>query len=441
MSKLARRLLSAISVAATLLAGGLAPSLAQAEVLRVNTSEPKYAAIVVDANTGDVLYNTRADSPRYPASITKVMTMYLAFEAINEGRLKLTDRVVFSPRAAGMSPTKLGLRAGDSITVDEALKAISVKSANDAAAALAEKLGGTESNFGRLMTLRAKELGMTRTNFVNASGLPDSRQISTARDLAILSRATMRDFPQYYSYFSLRGFTFRGNYIRGHKRLLDTMPGFDGLKTGYVNASGFNLAGSAVRDGKRLIAVVLGGPSAAWRDDNMEDLLLAGFDTLRRRERGERTYTMAANVFDTPQGTVYRAPSAQGDGEQDGMSIQLTNNPSAGQKYTVLRQMEPVADPKPKKVAALETKKATPKKAKGDYVVQVGAFKEKTQAKTHLTTINKKYGKLLSDGEGEITAKDNGFYKVRYVGMSEDDARSACKALKAKAQSCLVSAN
>jgi D-alanyl-D-alanine carboxypeptidase len=437
MSKLARRLLSAISVAATLLAGGLAPSLAQAEVLRVNTSEPRYAAIVVDANTGDVLYNTRADSPRYPASITKVMTMYLAFEAINEGRLKLTDRVVFSPRAAGMSPTKLGLRAGDSITVDEALKAISVKSANDAAAALAEKLGGTESNFARLMTLRAKELGMTRTNFVNASGLPDSRQISTARDLAILSRATMRDFPQYYSYFSLRGFEFRGAYIRGHKRLLDTMPGFDGLKTGYVGASGFNLAGSAVRDGKRLIAVVLGGPSAAWRDDNMEDLLLAGFDTLRRRERGERTYTMAANVFDTPQATVYRAPTEQGDGEQEGMSIQLTNNPSAGQKYAVLSKMEPAA-PKPKKTAAVAEKA---KKAKGDYVVQVGAFKEKTQAKTHLATIAKKYGKLLSDGEGEITAKDNGFYKVRYVGMTEDNARDACKALKAKAQSCLVSAN
>jgi D-alanyl-D-alanine carboxypeptidase len=436
MSKLARRLLSAISVAATLLAGGLAPSLAQAEVLRVNTSEPKYAAIVVDANTGDVLYNTRADSPRYPASITKVMTMYLAFEAINEGRLKLTDRVVFSPRAAGMSPTKLGLRAGDSITVDEAIKAISVKSANDAAAALAEKLGGTESNFARLMTLRARELGMTRTNFVNASGLPDSRQISTARDLAILSRATMRDFPQYYSYFSLRGFEFRGAYIRGHKRLLDTMPGFDGLKTGYVGASGFNLAGSAVRDGKRLIAVVLGGPSAAWRDDNMEDLLLAGFDTLRRRERGERTYTMAANVFDTPQG-VYRAPSAQGDGEQAGMSIQLTNNPSAGQKYAVLNKMEPVAS-KPKKTAAVAEKA---KKAKGDYVVQVGAFKEKTQARTHLTNINKKYGKLLAQGEGEISDKANGFYKVRFVGMTEDDARDACKALKAKAQSCLVSAN
>jgi D-alanyl-D-alanine carboxypeptidase len=438
MSKLARRLFSAFGIAASLLAGSLAPSLAHAEIsyLRVNTSEPKYAAIVVDANSGEVLYDKRADHPRYPASITKVMTLYLAFEALNEGRLKLTDRVVFSPRAAAQSPTKLGLRAGDSISVDEAIKAISVKSANDAAAALAEKLGGTESRFAALMTVRARELGMTRTNFANASGLPDSRQVSTARDLAIMSRAVMRDFPQYYSYFSLTGFQFRGAYIRGHKRLLTTMPGFDGLKTGYINASGFNLAGSAVRDGRRLIAVVLGGPSAAWRDDNMEDLLLAGFDTLRRRELGERNYTMASNVFDTPQGGVVRPPVAQGDSEQDGMSIQLTNNPSEGAKYAVQSRMNPIPDPKPRKTAA-----AVEKIRKGDYVVQVGAFREKSQARTHLTTMSRRFGALLNDGEGEITAKTNGFYKVRYVGMTEDDARQACKALKAKAQSCLVTAN
>jgi len=437
MSKLARRLFSALGLAAALLAG--APTMAQAQsYLRVNASEPKYAAIVVDANTGEVLFDKRADNPRYPASITKVMTMYLAFEALSEGRLKPTDRVVFSPRAAAAQPTKLGLKAGDSITVDEAIKAISVKSANDAAVALAEKLGGTESRFASMMTLRARELGMTRTNFTNAHGLPDSRQVSTARDIAILSRAVMRDFPQYYSYFSLKGFAFRGGYIRGHKRLLDTMPGFDGLKTGYINASGFNLAGSAVRDGKRLIAVVLGGPSAAWRDDNMEDLLLGGFDTLRRRERGERSYTMASNVFDEPRGGVVRAPSAQGDGEQDGMKIQLTNNPSAGQRYAVQSKMSPVPDPKPRKtVAAVEKVK----KAKGDYVVQVGAFKQKEQAKTHLATMNKKFGKLLSEGAGEVADRVDGYYRVRFVGLTQDDAKGACQALKAKAQSCLVTAN
>jgi D-alanyl-D-alanine carboxypeptidase len=441
MSKLARRLFSALGLAASLLAGGAAPTLAHAEIpyLRVNTSEPKYAAIVVDANTGEVLYNTRADSPRYPASVTKVMTLYLAFEALSEGRMKLTDRVVFSPRAAAQSPTKLGVRAGDSITVDDAIKAIAIKSANDAATALGEKLGGTESRFAQLMTLRAGELGMTRTNFVNANGLPDSRQISTARDLAILSRATMRDFPQYYSYFSLRGFTFRGTYIRGHKRLLDTMPGFDGLKTGYTNASGFNLAGSAVRDGHRLIAVVLGGPSAAWRDENMEDLLLGGFDTLRRRDNGDRNYTMATNLFETPRGGVMRPPTEQGDSDQDGMKIQLTNNPSDGQRYAVQSKMNPVANPAPRKTAAAVEK--VQKKAKGDYAVQVGAFKQKSQAKVHLAAMGKRFGKLLSDGEGEIGERTDGFYKVRYVGMTQDDARDACKALKAKAQSCLVTAD
>ncbi|HEX6860212.1 MAG TPA: D-alanyl-D-alanine carboxypeptidase [Caulobacteraceae bacterium] len=431
----ARRLLSALGIAVALVGGYAAPTLARAEVLRVDTSEPRYAAIVVDANTGEVLYSKRADSPRYPASVTKVMTLYLTFEALNEGRLKLTDRVVFSPHAAAQSPTKLGVRAGDSITVEEAIKAIAVKSANDVATAMAEKLGGTESRFAQLMTLRARELGMTRTNFVNANGLPNSRQISTARDLAIMSRAVMRDFPQYYSYFSLPGFTFRGTYIRGHNHLLGSMPGFDGLKTGYTNASGFNLAGSAVRDGHRLIAVVLGGPSAAWRDDNMEDLLLAGFDTVKRRDRGDRVM-FAANLFEDPESRVYRAPVEQGDSEQDGMQIQLTNNPSEGQKYAVQQRMDPIANPR-----VSRTQKATAAAKKGGYAVQVGAFKQKAQAKEHLSMMSRRFGKVLSDGDGEIADKEGGYYRVRYTGMSQDDARAACKTLRAKAQSCLVTAN
>ena len=245
----ARSVLAAVGLALATLFSALAPAPASAAIpyLQLNASEPKYAAIVIDANSGEVLYDKRADSPRYPASVTKVMTLYLTFEALGEGRLKLTDRVVMSPRAAAQAPTKIGLRPGDSMSVDEAIKAMTVKSANDVAVAMAERLAGSESRFAALMTLRGQELGMRNSRFVNASGLPDSRQISTARDLAILSRAIMRDFPQYYSYFSVRGFTFRGNYIKGHNRLLDSMDGFDGLKTGYTNASGFNIAISGVR--------------------------------------------------------------------------------------------------------------------------------------------------------------------------------------------------
>ena len=227
----ARSLLAAAGLALSCLVGALAPTAASAAIpyLQLNASEPKYAAIVIDANSGEVLYDKRADSPRYPASVTKLMTLYLTFEALSEGRLKLTDRIVMSPRAAAQAPTKIGIPPGDSLSVDEAIKSMTVKSANDVAVATAERLAGSESRFAALMTLRGQELGMRNSRFVNASGLPDSRQISTARDLAILSRAIMRDFPQYYSYFSVRGFTFRGNYVKGHNRLLDSMEGFDGL--------------------------------------------------------------------------------------------------------------------------------------------------------------------------------------------------------------------
>ena len=419
----ARFLLAVAGLALSCL-GAVAPTTAAAQIpyLQMNAAEPKYAAIVIDANSGEVLYDKRADSPRYPASVTKVMTLYLAFEALSEGRLKPTDRVVISPRAAAQAPTKLGLPAGDSLTVDEAIRAMTVKSANDVAVAMAEKLAGSEARFAALMTLRGQELGMRNSRFVNASGLPDSRQISTARDLAILSRATMRDFPQYYSYFSVKGFTFRGNYIKGHNRLLDSMDGFDGLKTGYTNASGFNLAGSAVRDGRRLIAVVLGGSSTAWRDNNMEDLLLTGFEVLKRRARGDRT-TIAANLYeDEPAGPIMRPSVEQGDGDQSSLKIVLTESPRA---------------PAPVKVAP-SFKAAKAKTPKGEWAVQVGAFKSKSDAKEQLALVTKRFGKHFEPARGTIGDKVGGSYRVRFTGYSEATAKDACQALKAKRLACMV---
>ncbi len=297
------------------------PASAQIPYVNMLFNEPRYAAILVDANTGEVLYAKNADSPRYPASITKIMTLYLTFEALASGKLSLSDTVTVSAHAAAQAPTKLGLPVGHTITVDEAIRAIALKSANDMAVALAEKLGGSEARFTTLMTLRAQELGMTNSHFVNASGLPDSRQLSSARDIAILSRSIMRDFPQYYSYFGQRTFTYRGEVIKNHNHLLDSMPGVDGLKTGYTYASGFNLAASAVQEGRRLIAVVMGGSSTATRDNNVQDLLQTGFDVMRRRAHGE-TVTVAQNLFEPEAaGPVLRPSSEQGDADQAGLKI------------------------------------------------------------------------------------------------------------------------
>ena len=423
----ARSWLATAGLVLSCLAGVPTVASAQIPYLQLNAAEPKYASIVIDANSGEVLYDKRADSPRYPASVTKVMTLYLAFEALSEGRLKPTDRIIMSPRAAAQAPTKLGLRAGESLTVDEAIRAMAVKSANDVAVAMAERLAGSEQRFAALMTLRGQELGMRNTRFVNASGLPDSRQISTARDLAILSRATMRDFPQYYSYFSLRSFAFRGTTIRGHNRLLDSMDGFDGLKTGYTNASGYNLAGSAVRDGRRLIAVVLGGSSTAWRDNNMEDLLLTGFEVMKRRARGDRT-TIAANLYnEEPAGPIMRPSTEEGDGEQSGLKIVLTDKPRA---------------PAPIKVApslkAAQAKATPAKKPQGQWAVQVGAFQSKGLANKQLTIVRGRFAKFVADAEGAVEGAAGGAFRAQFQGLTAEAARSACAAITAKRQPCMV---
>jgi D-alanyl-D-alanine carboxypeptidase (penicillin-binding protein 5/6) len=249
--------------------------------------QQKYAAFVADATTGEVLYSRRADTPRFPASITKVMTLYMVFEQLAAGQIQLSDRVVMSRFAASQRPSKLGLKAGESLTVDQAIRSLATKSANDVSVALAEHVAGSADEFSRRMTLRARALGMANSRFVNPNGLPDARQITTARDIFILSQATIRDFPQYYTYYQQQQFVFGNQVLPNHNHLLRTMPGVDGIKTGFTNAAGFTLAASAVRDGRRLIAVVLGGPSRVARDSNVESLLAAGFAVLAARDRGQ----------------------------------------------------------------------------------------------------------------------------------------------------------
>jgi len=429
MIKHARRLLLTIGLAAATALGGLAPSaMAQVPYFQlIPQNSSKYAAIVVDAKTGEVLYGKRADAPRYPASITKVMTLYLAFEALASGKIQLDDPVVFSPRAAATSPTKLGIRAGDSITVQQAMQGMVTRSANDAAVAMAEKLGGTEQRFAALMTLRAQELGMTSTTFANAHGLPDSRNISTARDLAILSRAVMRDYPQYYRLFSTKNFEFRGQNIRNHNGLLYTMDGVDGLKTGFTNASGFNLAVSAVRDNRRLIAVVMGGPTVATRNKVAEGLLLTGFDVLNRRARGEQI-TVAQNFFEPPQLAEATQPSMQQGDTESGLKIALASSPppSRASKIQIVES---------KNVPKLNGKGG--KDAAGRWTIQVGTFKNRSDAREQLAIVEKRFGKQVDDARG-VAEKDGGKYKARFSGMSEQDAKNACKSLKAKKQPCMV---
>lgn len=233
----------------------------------------KYAAIVVDANTGTVLHERNARDMRYPASLTKMMTLYMLFEALDAGRVEANAQLPVSAYAARKPPSKLGLRAGQHIDVRSAILALSVRSANDVAAVVAEYLGDTEDRFAAMMTAKARQLGMTSTTFRNASGLPDEGQRTTARDMAILSVALRQRFPHHYHYFNNREFSYAGKVIRGHNDLLGRVPGVDGLKTGYIRASGFNLATSASRGGRRVVAVVMGGQSAKSRNAHMEELL------------------------------------------------------------------------------------------------------------------------------------------------------------------------
>lgn len=232
-----------------------------------------YAALVVDANTGHTLYAVNDEALRHPASITKVMTLYLLFEKLDRGDMSLSTPLTVSRHAASQSPTKLGLRPGATISVENAIKAIVTRSANDMAVAVAEAVGGDEDSFARLMTRKAHALGMARTTYVNASGLPDNRQITTARDLSILGRAIQDHFPTYYRYFSTTSFTYAGQVIGTHNHLMSRVEGMDGIKTGYTNASGFNLLSNVRRDGHHIVAVVMGGKSAAGRDRIMEGLI------------------------------------------------------------------------------------------------------------------------------------------------------------------------
>ena len=261
---------------------------------------PAYAAMVVDANTGRTLHADHENDLRHPASITKVMTLYMLFEQLERGKLSLDSRISISAHAASQSPSKLGLRPGSSIEVESAIKAVVTKSANDIAVAIAEAVGGDEDTFAELMTKKAHALGMSRTVYRNASGLPNSEQVTTARDLTVLGRSIQERFPRYYRYFSTHTFNYAGSSMRNHNHLLGRVEGMDGIKTGYTRASGFNLLTSVRRDGRHIVSVVLGGRSGAVRDRIMANLIENNMDA------GARGRTAVA-IADTSAGSADNA--------------------------------------------------------------------------------------------------------------------------------------
>ena len=288
----------AVSIAAT------SADAAQARKRKPAPPPPKDAALIVDATSGRVLYERDAFAIRHPASLTKMMTLYMLFEALNEGSVTMETPLVASHHSASMSPTKLNLRPGESVQVDTAIRSLVIQSANDVAATIAEHLGGTESNFGQMMTRKARELGMKQSVFVNASGLPDVRQVTTAHDMAILGRRLAYDFPRYYTYFSLREFTYKGRTYRTHNRVMTGFNGADGIKTGYTRMSGFNLVTSVVRDNKHVVGVVMGGRTGASRDAEMKRLLGIAFEETEKNP----LLVAHANVPWSGQPGPYTAP-------------------------------------------------------------------------------------------------------------------------------------
>lgn len=277
-------------------------------------ANPKYAGMVIDATSGEVLYSSRADKRLYPASLTKMMTLYLTFRAVSDGRLSLNSTIKISRNAANEPPSRLGLRVGDRIKVEQAIYALVTKSANDVATALGERLGGSEKGFAQKANEMARQLGMRNTTFRNAHGLPNSEQKSTARDMSKLGQALIRDFPQYYHYFSTQRWTFRGTTYRSHHKLMAKYPGMDGLKTGYIRAAGYNLVASAKRGELRLIGVVFGGRSSARRNNHMADIL-------------DRAFTSERGQYLISQGS---APSVPLPSKRPDLGVLVASAPRAG---------------------------------------------------------------------------------------------------------------
>lgn len=440
---------------------GIALSLGSAPA----AANPKYAGIVIDAKTGKTLYANDADELRYPASLTKMMTLYMMFEALERGTIKLNTRIKFSANAAKEPPTKLGVGAGRSVTVEQIIYSLVTKSANDASTAIAEHLGGSEAKFASMMTAKARSLGMSRTTFRNAHGLPNSQQTTTARDMATLGIALREHFPRQYIYFSTRSFTFGKTRMGNHNRLLGVVRGVDGIKTGYTRASGFNLVSSVVDRDRSIVAVVMGGRTGASRNAQMKDLIARYLPKASTRGKGNliargATTNMAVAVASLELPKVGPVPSQRHEGNQRLAFAYAAPTPEPvvgrqalvssliAQKVAIPTPAPAVVPPMPVQVAANEavdpvtTASTAPRDG---WVIQIGAMPDRDAAVALLAQAQGAGGSILSGTEPFTMAYAKGneqLYRARFGGFEGQAAATrACATLKKKGYACWATAN
>jgi D-alanyl-D-alanine carboxypeptidase len=370
------------------------------------------AVLVADMDTGRVLYSENANDLNYPASLTKIMTLYLTFDALEHKRLNLDDQLIVSAAAANASPVKIGLAAGSKIKVEDAIKAVAVHSANDVARVLAENLkGGKEGNFASLMTQVATEIGLSKTNFENSSGLPDEDHLSSARDIALLSMAVYKHFPQYWKYFGIRSWTYNGQTYTNGNRLLGTYPGADGMKTGYTNKSKYSLVATAGRGGRHIMAVVLGAESKDIRANVATKMLDMGFGS------GGANKIQIGSVHVPP-------PLGGGSGHSPvGGATQFQDYsqspPSSARDNSSAYTPPPVGGGAHR--AAL------------NFGIQFGAFSARGAAESQIARVKK-----ITGQSAVIESAPNGMFRVRTNGLSESVAQSTCTAAKSNGLDCYV---
>ena len=447
------------------------------------SANSKYAALVIHADTGDILFDRYSTQKRYPASLTKMMTLYMLFQELEAGNVQLDTKLKVSSTAAAMPASKLGVTTGSTITVEDAIHALIIKSANDVAVVVAEKIGGSESKFARMMTDQAHSMGMRSTTVRNASGLPNSSQVTTARDMAILSQRVVQDFPQYYHFFGDTSFTWKGKTINGHNRLVDNFDGADGLKTGYTRLSGYNLATTTLRGDDRLIGIVLGGRSSYTRDAHMKKILDDAYDAIEatptlisalHRDKPEpslKPTTLAKLGGVWPKsapaggevlaaadtGTVSGSPALQaqlkekiesGDWSEDGALAnaselgELVNLSDADKLNTAALRL-----------ATVEEDDVNIGEGDIDYAslsrerrwsIQTGAYRDASLASTEMIntkTVIAGVADILINEISETTSAGKPIYRIRFNGMTEDEAQKACKAVINEGGDCFTLVN
>ena len=391
-------------------------------ILQSSAVSARYAAIVIDADTGQVLHENEAAQRWYPASLTKVMTLYMTFAALEAGHLGLHDTLTVSEHASLQPNSKLGLRHGQNISVEKAILAVTTRSANDAAVTLAERLGGTEAHFASLMTHQAQRLGMHSSSFQNASGLPDEGQISSARDLAILSASLIRDFPQYYPYFSATEFDYKGRTLPNTNRILKSYPDADGMKTGFTCGSGYNLIASAKRNGHRLIGVLLGARSSAERFEQMGNLLDVGFEKTNLGATGIHVSQLKQDRYSPPP-------------------FQLSSNRCAGSAIQMGADTGGATQHEAIQIKPREKHRHTAKNDAANWSVMLGRENRKIDADVKLQQTRNALGSLAKIGHPQIVKskiKGATVWRSQWTGLQEADANIFCKLIRNKHRDCTV---